>query len=216
MRTLSVREVAGALGLTKRAVMYRLESGKLKGTRVTNGHGQEEWRVYPNKEVLQAVQAKGGSVDSSGQLNFNPSDIVDSIVVEGIEAEDNQDFEGAEEIKTSDLERLLEVFREQFAPEVMAEKIVKPLMNKIEAQQELIFEQRQELSDKDRQLRLLPDLQKQAELRAQEVELKHVENEALKKQIDAIIAEQATLQTQVEALKQTWWRKLFAPGKSSD
>ncbi len=54
-------------------------------------------------------------------------------------------------------------------------------MEKLECQQEVIFEQKQTIADQGRQLRLLPDLQKQAEQRQQEVELKHVENEALKK-----------------------------------
>jgi len=149
MRTLSVREVAGALGLTKRAVMYRLENGKLKGTRITNSYGQDEWRVYPNKEIMQAVQAKAGTPDAVGQLDFNPSDIVDSVLVEGDESEVGEVYEaGADTAR--DFERLLKLFREEFAPEAMAEKIVKPLIDKIEAQQGMIFEQRQELSDKDR------------------------------------------------------------------
>jgi len=203
MRTLSVREVASALGLTKRAVMYRLENGKLKGTRVANSYGQDEWRVYPNKEIMQAVQAKGGSTDAAGVLNFTPGDVVDSVVIEGVT--DDGDEHEQEEGKARDFDRLLEVLREQFAPDVIAEKVVRPLMEKIESQQEVIFEQRQELSEKDRQLRLLPDLQKQAEDRAKQLELEHVEKEALKKQV-------AAMQEQLQLSQKPWWKKWFAAG----
>lgn len=208
MRTLSVREVASALGLTKRAVMYRLENGKLKGTRVSNSYGQDEWRVYPNKEIMQAVQAKGGLLEPGGQLNFNPSDVVDSVIVEELDDVDEAavpDEAQPEEGKARDFERLLEVLREQFAPDMIAEKIVRPLMEKIEAQQEVIFDQRQELSDKDRQLKLLPDLQKQAEERAKALELEHVEKEALKKQVMA-------LQDQLQVAQRPWWKKMLQPG----
>ena len=56
MKTITVREAAHALNLTKRAVMYRLDGGKLKGIRVKTSHGLEEWRIYPNKEILEGLQ----------------------------------------------------------------------------------------------------------------------------------------------------------------
>lgn len=58
-------------------------------------------------------------------------------------------------------------------------------------------------TDQDRQLKLLPDLQAQAEQQRRDVELKHVEAEALKKQV-------AALQNEVEAAKRRWWHKWFA------
>lgn len=86
---------------------------------------------------------------------------------------------------------------------------VKPLMEKIESQTEAIIEQKRLISDQERQivdqqrqLRLLPDLQKQAEEQRQGVELKHVENEALKKQV-------AALQEQLDAARRPWWKKWF-------
>lgn len=216
MRTLSVREVASALGLTKRAVMYRLENGKLKGTRIQNSHGQEEWRVYPNKEIMQAVQSKA-SLDHS--LDFNPSDVVDSVVIDDVEDVDGSDGESekitSEAVKPRDLEMLVEIFREQFAPEIVAEKLMKPLIEKLESQQELLVQQRLELSDKDRQLRLLPDLQKQAEERAKQLELEHVEKEALKKQVAALAQEKAQLEAELAESRQGFWKKMFS-WKSDD
>lgn len=218
MRTLSVREVASALGLTKRAVMYRLENGKLKGTRIQNSHGQEEWRVYPNKEIMQAVQSKvSPSMDHS--LDFNPSDVVDSVVIDDVEDVDGSDGDSekitSEAVKPRDLEQLVEIFREQFAPEIVAEKLMKPLIEKLELQQELLVQQRLELSDKDRQLRLLPDLQKQAEDRAKQLELEHVEKEALKKQVAALAQEKAQLEAELAESRQGFWKRMFS-WKSDD
>lgn len=55
MRTISVKEAAGALGITPRAVTYRLEKGQLKGTLTKNEFGVPEWRIYPNKQILQGM-----------------------------------------------------------------------------------------------------------------------------------------------------------------
>jgi len=51
----------------------------------------------------------------------------------------------------------------------------------------------------------LPDLQAQAEKQRQEVELKHVEAEALKKQVSA-------LQEALEAAQRPRWEKMFSSG----
>lgn len=226
MRTLSVKEVADALGMTKRGVMYRLDGGKLKGTLVQNSHGQEEWRIYPNKEIMSALQAKAGKQEV--HLNFSPDDIVDSLVIEdGETVDDPEEHVEVEGGRSKDFDKMLEMFREQFAPELVAEKLMRPLVEKLEAQQELLFNQRQELADKDRQLKLLPDLQRQAEHRAQERDLLHVENQALKKQVDAMKeqltsekdelsrqldeahSKQQLLETELTQAKKSWVQKLF-------
>jgi hypothetical protein len=198
--------------------MYRLENGKLKGTRIQNSHGQEEWRVYPNREIMQAVQSKvSPSMDHS--LDFNPSDVVDSVVIDDVEDVDGSDGDSekitSEAVKPRDLEQLVEIFREQFAPEIVAEKLMKPLIEKLELQQELLVQQRLELSDKDRQLRLLPDLQKQAEDRAKQLELEHVEKEALKKQVEALAQEKAQLEAELAESRQGFWKRMFS-WKSDD
>lgn len=177
MRTLSVKEVAGVLGLTKRAVMYRLENGKLKGTRVTNSYGQEEWRIYPNKEIMQAAETKKGEAPTEGALNFEPED------VEAVEASVTSDATEAEDQPTSwrtvELERL----------EVIAEKLVKPLTEKLEAQAMALKERDLIIEDQGRQLRLLPDLERrarEAEEDRKAAEIRAMETEALKKQIAAM------------------------------
>lgn len=71
---------------------------------------------------------------------------------------------------------------------LLAEEIMAPLLNTIR-------EQERELHDKDRQLRLLPDLQKQAEEDRKLAELKSLEMIALQKQIEAL---QASIEVQNE------------------
>lgn len=176
MRTLSVKEVAGVLGLTKRAVMYRLENGKLKGTRVTNSYGQEEWRVYPNKEIMQAVETRKGDAPIEGSLNFEPED-AEAIEAESVTSDATEDQPTS--WRTVELERL----------EVIAEKLVKPLTEKLEAQAMALKERDLMIEDQGRQLRLLPDLEKrarEAEEDRKAAEIRAMETEALKKQIAAM------------------------------
>jgi hypothetical protein len=44
-----------------------LEKGDLKGTRSPNPYGVNEWRIYPNKEILEKLKAGNGS---QGQVYF--------------------------------------------------------------------------------------------------------------------------------------------------
>ena len=80
---------------------------------------------------------------------------------------------------------------------------------------------------KERQLRLLSDLEKRAEQERQAAELKTLESIALQKQIDEMAAEKEQLEAKaneastlsndlellkarVEQLQQPWWKKWFA------
>lgn len=177
MRTLSVREVANALGLTKRAVMYRIEAGKLKGTRITNAHGLDEWRIYANKEIIEAL----GPVRSDEQkieqqsLNFEPED-------ETVEAEEITYSESGR--SSDDLERLA----------FLAQKLISPLTARLEEQAVALREQEAIIDEQKRQLRLLPDLEKKAEEERKAAELKALEVEALHKQVRALESERKSVQ----------------------
>ncbi len=177
MRTLSVREVANALGLTKRAVMYRIEAGKLKGTRITNAHGLDEWRIYANKEIIEAL----GPVRSDEQkieqqsLNFEPED-------ETVEAEEITYSESGR--SSDDLERLA----------FLAQKLISPLTARLEEQAVALREQETVIEEQKRQLRLLPDLEKRAEEERKAAELKALEVEALHKQVGALESERKSIQ----------------------
>lgn len=186
---LSVKEAAAILRLDERSVRERLINGQLKGEKKSVGL-REKWFVYSGS--VEAARSKDSTLADAGFTDVT------------IESEPfEHDFDpGAAEQPTQEEtdENWIELNRDRV--KVLAEEIVKPLMEKIEQQAEVIFEQKKTLVDQDRQLKLLPDLQKQAEQRAQEVELRHVENEALKKQA-------AALQEQLEIARRPWWKKLF-------
>lgn len=189
---LSVKQAAELLRLDERSVRERLINGQLKGEKKNVGL-REKWFVYSG--AIEAALAK-----QQGGLGADAVESAD-IIIDATPGDDEPQREAAQErASNEDVEEWIDINRDKV--KVLAEEIVKPLMEKIEAQAELIFEQKRTITDQDRQLRLLPDLQKQAEVNQKDVELKHVENEALKKQV-------AALQEQVEASKRSWWKKLF-------
>jgi DNA repair exonuclease SbcCD ATPase subunit len=232
MKTLSVREVADALGMTPRGVVQRLNRGQLKGTKKQNQFGIQEWQVYANREIMQAIESKkgpGGETASQQSFDFAP-DGEDTVDAEGIAIEDDEDG-GPSKWRDIELARL----------EVLAEKLVKPLTERLEYQAGELRDKERQLEEQGRQLRLLPDLEKRAEAERRAAELKALEVEALNKQIAALdeqrqaaeaeaeriksekeaeakaIQEQlAALSAQLQELKQpklSWWQKWFATGE---
>ncbi len=190
---LSVKEAAQLLRLDERSVRERLINGQLKGEKKSQGL-REKWFVYK------------GSVDSA--LEKQQGFIGDPIGLEEVtlEPESVDSREEPKHLEDEDSIDWIELNRDRVKS--LAEEIVRPLMEKIESQTEVIYEQKRMITDQERQLRLLPDLQKQAEKQQQDVELRHVENEALKKQV-------AALQIELESAKQPWWKKVFGSGEVS-
>lgn len=72
MRTLTVKETAKVLGLSVRTIQNRLASNELSGKRVTNQYGTSEWRVWPNKEILEKL--KDFPPDAFATVGDGPSD----------------------------------------------------------------------------------------------------------------------------------------------
>lgn len=196
MKTLSVREVADALGMTPRGVVQRLNRGQLKGTKKQNQFGIQEWQVYANREIMQAIESKkgpGGETASQQSFDFAP-DGEDTVDAEGIAIEDDEDG-GPSKWRDIELARL----------EVLAEKLVKPLTERLEYQAAELRDKERQLEEKDRQLRLLPDLEKRSEEERKAAELKSLEVEALKKQISALEDEKGQAEerlTDLEAERQ--------------
>lgn len=69
---------------------------------------------------------------------------------------------------------------------------VSSLVNKIEEQASIIAEKNIELEEKDIQLKLIPDLQKQLQSKEEETKLEHFEAQALKKQVELLKADKET------------------------
>ena len=184
MRILSVKETAQALGISVRTVQYRLQNGDLKGMRTPNQYGVKEWRVWPNKEIIDRLGPGKGTEDYFEEpteefLGGDGSSVIDA---EEIEAGEN--FGDNE----SPVKVLVRELTQQFAEQLSREKDV------------LLMLQR-ELEEKNRQLRLLPDLEKEAELRRKNAELKELEAEALRKQVNALQEKEETRNSELERLK---------------
>ncbi|MBX9686219.1 MAG: hypothetical protein K2X27_05925, partial [Candidatus Obscuribacterales bacterium] len=171
MKNISVKEAAEALGVTPRTIQYKLQNGDLKGTRTRNQYGKDEWRIYPTKQIEEAIAQKTGR-NPAEDMNFNP--VNDAFV----ETEDvsGEEFNDPTDWRQTELQRL----------ELVAEKLVKPLAERIEAQAIALREQEQIIADQKRALLLLPDLQKRAEEERKTAELVELEAVALRKQISAM------------------------------
>lgn len=218
MRTISVKEAAAALGLTPRAVSYRLEKGQLKGTLTKNETtGVPEWRIYPNKEILSSLSQ--AQVEDTTTIDFEPNDVIEAEAVSN----------------TAD-----DAVRQQpdarpgaMNFQLIVEQCVRPLVEEVKAQALALAEKDRIIEDQNRQLRLLPDFQKRAEdekARAEEerkaAELRALEIEALNKQVaameeekqeleakanesTALSADLQMLKSKVEELQKPWWKKFF-------
>jgi hypothetical protein len=215
MKTISVKQVAAALDITPRAVIYRLEKKQLRGTQSPNAFGKQEWRVYPTKEILEGLKRNSGRIEEArkeasevGDFDFTPEDIevVEAEATEDGSSENTESIRSEEEFDASPSREPRDW--QAMAHETMksmAEELVRPLGEIIKQQQEQLAEQGKELfeknrllEDKERQLKLLPDFQKQAEDERKAAELKELEAEALRKQVAAMQAKQ----TEAEQAKQ--------------
>lgn len=195
--------------LDERSIRERLINGQLKGEKKNVGL-REKWFVYSGS--VEAARSKDSSL-AAETGTFEDVTIESEPVEQNFDPGVTDDQRPQQEIDDD----WIEMNRDRV--KVLAEEIVKPLMEKIENQAEVIFEQKRTISEQDRQLRLLPDLQKQAEERAKDAELKHVEAEALKKQIEALETrnvehealkkEVDTLRSELEAARKPWWKKVF-------
>ena len=221
-KTISVKEAAAALGITPRAVTYRLEKGQLKGTLNKNEFGVPEWRIFPNKEIMAGINSQVENTtqaQGAGPINFDPGDVIEA---ESVEAEQ-------EEAPTHTDSRFANEFQS------IVEQCVRPLVEEVKAQALALAEKDRIIEEQKVQLRLLPDFQRraederqQAEKERKEAELKALEVEALSKQITAIEeqkreleekANQATvlatdlesLKAKVDEMQRPWWKKWFSP-----
>ena len=222
MKTISVRQAAIALGITPRAVSYRLEKGQLKGTLSKNeATGVPEWRIYPNKDILSGLSQADIDDATATTIDFDPNDV--------IEAESIDDTAGSDTTQQSEARPGAVDFQ------MIVEQCVRPLVEEVKAQALALAEKDRIIEDQSRQLRLLPDFQKRAEdekARAEEerkaAELRALEIEALNKQVAAMEEEKQQLESKaneavslasdlqslkqtVEKLQKPWWKKFFLP-----
>lgn len=200
---LTVKQAAAILQLDEHSVKEQLIKGQLKGKK-KEGWLRDRWFVYRNA-VEQALLEQEETL-MSDLVSLTESSTASAYVQEADSIE--LDSQNVSEVYSIDW---LKSSREHI--NALTEGIVKPLMEKIEVQQEVIFEQKQIIANQDHQLRLLPDLKKQEQQHQQEVELKHFENAALKLQLDALRikhkSQLAQLEDELVQARLPWWKRLL-------
>lgn len=192
---ITVKVAASLLNLDERTVRERLSNGTLRGEKLSHGQ-REKWYVHTSaiESELKQKQRMESAADSLKKLQMDETEkaFAGASVVNQEESQLN--FEPERE--TVDVEEVGEsaqhwrsVQAEQL--DLIAEKLLKPLSERLEMQALILAEKDRIIEEKDRQLRLLPDLQKQAESERQIAEIKVLESEALRKQISALEEKQA-------------------------
>jgi hypothetical protein len=180
----TVAEAAEALGIDARTVREKLSTDEWKGEKRLIGM-KEKWFMHRGEldRQLERLKIMRPQTRVSTQVMDEvftgeeaiEATTVDSHTIEGKTIEVNDQF-SKEQIKT-----LVAGMTEQFSKQLKAE-------------QEVIFTLKKDLDEKDRQLRLLPDLQKRAEDEHKAAELKELEAVALRKQIEALQQDQEVSQ----------------------
>jgi hypothetical protein len=187
MKTLSVKQVAEVLGVGPRAIIKRLDKKQLKGTRRLNKFGTEEWWIYPNNEIKAALE-KAGKIDILGpQEAYTDADVIDLDEELIAPDEDEPGEDCAENVPISSGAWTDEARGStQAIADGVWNNIIGRFLGELKERDQLIGEMRGELADKDRQLKLLPDFQKEAEIGRQEAESQELKAIALAKQIEAM------------------------------
>lgn len=216
----TVAEAAAALNIDERTVRDKLSKEEWKGEKRMIGM-KEKWFMYRGELERQLERLRiARPQERMSTQGLDDVFVDDSASAQAIDAQTVEVQESAKINADVNLviDQVLTKITEQFSRQLDAEK-------------EAVFALRKELEDKDRQLRLLPDLQRRAEeerkLAEEErraAELRAMEIEALNKQISAMTEEKVTLEAKaaeaselasdlkalkatVEELKKPWWKK---------
>lgn len=215
---LSVKEAAEALRIDERSVRDRLTNGTLKGEKKMVGL-REKWFIYSG-----AVQSALAKQDDLGDMAFakNPESVYEQSAVHTVDAtsvtvherEDapaqsyrSPEHQEVEDATYGDLDDVTprsarEPLRGEWRAEgqsnlqSLADAFMKPLLDKVAAQERALVEQasllqaqQKEIEEQKIQLRLLPNLEKLARDEAEAAkaaELKLHEAAALKKQAELL------------------------------
>lgn len=209
-RYLSVEETAEILGMTDRTVRRMLNAGRLSGSQHQD-KGKLVWRVNATKDLLEKLERKYQQSPLSVDSPVYYTEAAQTAEAEIV------DFEPSvrSEVK------------------VLADELIRPLIERLEAQAMILSEKERVIADQARQLRLLPDFEKMAsnereaaEKERMAAEAKALEVEALRKQIEALQSEKeaaeahvqkaaevfdelASLKSEIGELKRPFWKKLF-------
>jgi hypothetical protein len=220
----TVAEAAAALGIDERTVREKLSKEDWKGEKRMVGM-KEKWFMYRGELDRQVERLRIA----------RPQERVSTQGMENVFASEEPSNTQSVDAQTVEVESVNPTSEKiSIAIDEVLSKITEQFSRQLHAEKEVIFTLKKELEDKDRQLRLLPDFQKQAEDGRQAAELKELEALALRKQVEAletarieaeeevqrlkdekesqakdVQAQLLALSATVEELKSPWWKKVW-------
>jgi hypothetical protein len=189
VKTISIQEAAEALGVSAGTIQLRLQRGDLKGIRTKTPAGSSEWRVFLSQKSADYAFAL-----QRHSISFTEKDIIDP--------DDSSYFD--QSIVRSDNWRAEEIKK----MEVLAETLIKPLTDRIEAQALALREQAAVIEQQGIQLRLLSDLESKVRLESENAEAQREAAEAERIVSECYKEENAALRQQVSTLSEARNAKL--------
>lgn len=195
---MSLQSAIAVTGRSEKTLRRYIKKGELKSKRTGK---------LVNSPLLVWIDANsfkdmGDEEDGTSEIFDAEPEIEDAVTVD---QSDNfapgQSAQAEPRIMDAGLETIIKAITEQF-------------VQKLDEHKDLIMELRTELHEKDRQIRLLPDLQKQLAAREAQEKSTEFEKVALEKQIEALKQENDQLKQKVEGAsqKKSWWQSLFSAG----
>jgi DNA-binding transcriptional MerR regulator len=190
----SLQEAAESTGLSEKTLRRYTKRGLVKSRRLGK-LANSPIQIWMNTQLTALADMERTSIEGVEEV-FEAQE-----VEEELEENPSLDNEAAQSPKI-EMTDVIKTIASEFA-------------QRLDQHKEEIFELRKELHEKDIQLRLLPDLQKQAEDREK---LASFEKVSLRKQVEELQAENERLRQQnldssanLENKEISWWKKLFLP-----
>lgn len=203
MKTIPVKDVAEALGISTRGVLYRREKGQLKGVLVKNDRGVDEYRIYPTKEIIEGLRRINSPLVSSAGM-MEGFDVVDAQTVTEYDPGFDSTYGPDDALAASGEKRPGWTESNRAAVSGVAEElwnnVISRFVEKLEEKDQLIGKMQVEIEEKERQLLLLPDLEAEAKKVKEEAE-KRASAEHVRAEVESRRAEEERQRAELKALE---------------
>lgn len=204
---MSMQQAVIVTGLHERTLRRYIKNGGVK-SRKTGNRSNSKVELWITPEISKVSEQDSEIPETIHVFNASPIDEDVSVEPEVFSEADIEDRTSAGS-NPSDIELVMRSITGQF-------------LERLDQSNEVIIQLKSELEDKERQLRLLPDLEKKAEEEKQLAELKSI---ALEKQIEELQSLNEQLKLEAEEAKQkvlqaqekkSWLNWLFSPGSNKN
>jgi hypothetical protein len=159
---LNLKQAAAALGMDEKTVQAKLVSGQLKGEKKSEWL-QDKWFVYKRDvDDLVAQQKVNKATTGKRPANGKDTEAAKPSVSFELRPVGKGDPGPASRSRMAREEATVWLGDERDKVKLIVEQVLQPLVDKIAFQARLLAEKDQIIEEQGKQLRLLPDLQKQA------------------------------------------------------